>query len=53
MTNASAIKQLETCIGKLSYLNYHIPGNQLQTAIREIAYVRDRLESKQLTVKKP
>lgn len=52
MTNSAAIKQLETVIGKLSNLNYHIEGNQLQTAIREVASVRDRLQSKQLKVKK-
>lgn len=40
MTTQSALKSLETVIGKLSHLNYHIDGNQLQTAIREVARVR-------------
>jgi hypothetical protein len=52
MTKQSALKQLETIIGKLSYLNYNIEGNQLQDAIREAASVRDRLQSNQLTVRK-
>lgn len=52
MTTQSAIKQLETVIGKLSHLNFHIEGNQLQTAIREVANIRDRLQSKDLKVKK-
>jgi hypothetical protein len=52
MTKQSAIKQLETIIGKLSHLNYHIEGNQLQEAIRETAYVRDRVQSNQLDIRK-
>lgn len=52
MSKSSAIKQLETIIGKLSHLNYHIEGNQLQSATREVASVRDRLQSNQLSVRK-
>ena len=52
MTKQSALKQLETIIGKLSNLNYHIVGNQLQDAIREAAYVRDKLQSNQLEIRK-
>ena len=52
MTKQSALKQLETIIGKLSNLNYQIEGNQLQSAIREIAYTRDKLQSNQLKVRK-
>ena len=52
MTKQSALKQLETIIGKLSRLNYHIDGNQLQEAIRESAYVRDKLQSNQVELRK-
>jgi hypothetical protein len=52
MTKQSALNQLETIIGKLSHLNYHIEGNQLQDAIRETAYVRDKLQGNQLTIRK-
>jgi len=52
MTKQSALKQLETVIGKLSQLNYHIEGNSLQSAIREVAYTRDKLESNQLSIRK-
>lgn len=52
MTKQAALKQLETIIGKLGNLNYHIEGNQLQTALREVAYTRDKLESNQIKVKK-
>ena len=52
MTKQSALKQLETIIGKLSNLNYHIEGNQLQDAVREVAHVRDRLQSNDLEVRK-
>lgn len=45
MTKSSALKQLETIIGKLGHLNYHIEGNALQEAIRQTANVRNRLES--------
>lgn len=52
MTKQSALNQLETIIGKLSHLNYHIDGNQLQEAIRETAYTRDKLQSNQLSMRK-
>lgn len=52
MTKQSALKQLETIIGKLSHLNYQIEGNQLQTAIRETANVRNKVESNQLKIRK-
>ena len=52
MRKATAIKQLETIIGKLSNLNYVITGNQLQDAIREVAHVRDRLQSNTLEIRK-
>jgi hypothetical protein len=52
MTKTSVIKQLETIIGKLSNLNYHIEGNQLQEAIRETSYCRDKVQSNQLTIRK-
>lgn len=51
MTKQSALKQLETIIGKLSRLNYHIEGNQLQEAIRATAYTRDKLQSNQLKLR--
>lgn len=49
---AATLKQLETIIGKLSNLNYKIEGNQLQDAIRQVAYVRDKLQSNQITIRK-
>ena len=51
MSKQSALKSLESIIGKLSSLNGQIQGNQLQTAIREVANVRDRVENGQLKVK--
>lgn len=39
-------------IGKLSNLNYQIEGNTLQSAIRETAYVRDKLQGNQLKIRK-
>ena len=51
-SKSATLKQLETIIGKLSSLNYTIEGNQLQQAIREVAYVRDKLQSNQLTIRK-
>lgn len=54
MTRTAAIKQLETVIGKLTHIGYNIQGNshQLQEAIRNVARVRDLLQSKQITTKK-
>lgn len=52
MTNASAIKQLETIISKLMYLNFEIEGNTLQSAIRDVSTIRDGLESKRLSVRR-
>jgi len=52
MSKSSALKQLETIIGKPSALNGIIEGNQLQTAIREVASVRDRVERSQLKIRK-
>lgn len=51
MQKSAAIKSLQSVIGKLSNLNYHIDGNQLQTAIREVASVISKLETKQLKMK--
>jgi hypothetical protein len=42
---AKTIKSLETIIGRLIHLNAVIPGNQLQEAIREVAHIRDRVQS--------
>lgn len=50
MTKQAAIKSLETVIGKLIHLNGNIQGNQLQEAIREVAHIRDRLQSNDLSV---
>lgn len=52
MTKQSALKQLETIIGKLSHLNYHIEGNNLEDAIKEVAYTRDNLRSNKIEVRK-
>lgn len=52
MTKKSALNQLETIISKLSKLNYHIDGNQLQQAIREADYVRNKLQGGLLDIKK-
>lgn len=52
MKKRDALKSLETVIGKLSHLNFHIEGNQLQDAIRATAYVRDRLQSGELGIRK-
>lgn len=52
MTKQAALKSLESIIGKLSNLNYHIEGNPLQEAIREVAYARDKLQSNQIEVRK-
>lgn len=52
MTKQSAIKQLETIIGKLGKLAYHIEGNNLGDAISTIAYTRDKLQSGGIEVRK-
>lgn len=52
MSKPSALKSLDAIIGKLSSLNYNIEGNALQQAIREVAHVRDKLQSNQLTIRK-
>lgn len=52
MSKQQILKSLESLIGKLSNLNYKIEGNQLQDAIRETAYVRDKLQTGQLTIRK-
>ena len=52
MTKQSILNQLETIIGKLVHLNYHIEGNQLQDATREVAHVRDRMQRGDMEVKK-
>jgi hypothetical protein len=52
MTKSSALKQLDTIIGKLSHLNYHIQGNTLQSAIRDTAYARNLLQSSQVKIRK-
>jgi hypothetical protein len=52
MRKQSIVNQLETVIGRLSNLNYKIEGNQLQTAIREVAYVKDRLINDDLSIRK-
>jgi hypothetical protein len=52
MTKQSALKSLDTVIGKLMHLQYHIDGStSLQEAIREVAYVRDKLLSGHNTMK--
>lgn len=52
MSKQQALKSLESIIGKLSHLNYKIEGNQLQTAIREVAHVRDRVQKGDLEIRK-
>lgn len=53
MTKTTALNQLETIIGKLSNLAYHIDGStDLQEAIRKVANVRDKLESGQNKIRK-
>jgi hypothetical protein len=51
-SKSSIIKQLDTVIGKLCHLNYKIEGNQLQTAIREVSYTKEKLQSNNLKVRK-
>lgn len=48
----TTIKSLESILSKLIHLNSKIEGNQLQSAIREIAYVRDMIIRNELEVKK-
>lgn len=52
MTKQQAVKQLDTVIGKLIYISSNIQGNAFQTAIREVTFIRYRVESEQLTIKK-
>ena len=52
MSKAATIKTLDSIIGKLSHLNYKIEGNTLQTAIREVAYAKNLLETNQVKLRK-
>jgi len=52
MTKQQVIKSLESVIGKLVDLNYKIDGNELQTAMREVAYVRDKLQTNKIKIRK-
>lgn len=52
MSKSTTVKSLETIIGKLINVSSQIEGNQLQTAIREVSNVRDRVQSGQLPIKK-
>jgi hypothetical protein len=52
MTKSAALKKLEVVMGKLDHLNWHIEGNKLGDAMREVAHVRDGLQNNQLTVRK-
>jgi hypothetical protein len=52
MTKQSAIKQLETIIGKLSKINFHIEDSSLGDAINEVAYTRNKLREGKIEVRK-
>jgi len=43
MNKSSALKQLDTIVGKLMKLNYNIEGSPLNEAIKEVAHVREKL----------
>jgi hypothetical protein len=45
LSKSAALKKLETVMSKLTQLNFQIQGNHLHDAIREVAYVRDKVQS--------
>lgn len=51
-TKLSLAKSLDSIIGRLMDINFKLEGNQLQDAMRSVAYVKDRLESGDIEIKK-
>jgi hypothetical protein len=45
LSKNAALKQLETVMSKLTRLNFKISGNHLGDAIKEVAYLRDKIQS--------
>jgi hypothetical protein len=52
MSKQKTIKSLDSVIGRLIHIGSKLEGNQLQEAIREVAYVRDKLQSGQIDIRK-
>jgi len=52
MSKQQAVKSLESIIARLSSLNYKIEGNELHDAIGQVAYVRDKVRSGEMELRK-